>query len=72
MKVLVTGAAGMLGRKFCQRLATNCVIARKKVQSLTMVDIVDSTPIAASPFTIQVGAQSTRSVPTGRPLELPA
>jgi D-erythronate 2-dehydrogenase len=53
MKVLVTGAAGMLGRKFCQRLATNGVIAGKKVQSLTMVDIVDSTPIAASPFTIQ-------------------
>jgi len=52
MRVLVTGAAGMLGRKFCQRLAAAGVIAGQKVQSLTMVDIVDSLRITA-PFDIQ-------------------
>ncbi|HEX6567185.1 MAG TPA: D-erythronate dehydrogenase [Chthoniobacterales bacterium] len=51
MKVLVTGAAGMLGRKFCQELATVGVIAGQKVESLTMVDIVESPPIPGSPFT---------------------
>ena len=54
MKVLVTGAAGMLGRKFCQELVAKGVIASRKVESLTMVDIVDSPPME-SPF-------ATRSV----------
>ena len=53
MKVLVTGAAGMLGRKFCQELATRGVIAGQKVESLTMIDIVESPPIPGSPFTIR-------------------
>src|SRR6201998_4222792 len=53
MKVLVTGAAGMLGRKFCQELAAQGMIAGRKVGSLTMVDIVDSPSIPGSPFTIR-------------------
>ena len=53
MKVLVTGAAGMLGRKFCQELAAKAEIAGRKVESLTMVDIVDSPPIVASPFPVR-------------------
>ena len=53
MKVLVTGAAGMLGRKFCLELAAQGVIAGRKVESLTMVDIVESPPIPGSPFTIR-------------------
>src|SRR6201984_3743066 len=53
MKVLVTGAAGMLGRKFSQELATQGVIAGQKVESLTMADIVESPPIPGSPFAIR-------------------
>jgi nucleoside-diphosphate-sugar epimerase len=53
MKVLVTGAAGMLGRKFCQELAARGEIAGRKVESLTMVDIVDSPPILRSPFAVR-------------------
>src|ERR1700741_2247207 len=53
MKVLVTGAAGMLGRKFCQKLATQGVIAGQKVESLTMADIVESPPIPGTPFAIR-------------------
>ena len=52
MKVLVTGAAGMLGRKFCEKLAAVGTIAGKKVESLMMADIVESAPIAGSPFPI--------------------
>jgi D-erythronate 2-dehydrogenase len=53
MKVLVTGAAGMLGRKFCQELAAQGVIAGQKVESLTMADIVESPPIPESPFSVR-------------------
>src|SRR5260221_11066609 len=53
MKVLVTGAAGMLGRKFCQELAARGEIAGRKVESLTMVDIVDSPPILRGPFGVR-------------------
>ena len=53
MKVLVTGAAGMLGRKFCEKLVTAGTIAGKKVEGLTMADIVDGPGIAGSAFPIE-------------------
>jgi len=56
MKVLVTGAAGMLGRKFCEKLVAVRSIAGKEVEGLTMADIVDPPPIAGTPFPIQSAA----------------
>jgi D-erythronate 2-dehydrogenase len=53
MKVLVTGAAGMLGRRFCERLAAVGMIGGKKVDSLTAADIIDAQAIAGSPFPVK-------------------
>jgi nucleoside-diphosphate-sugar epimerase len=53
MKVLVTGAAGMLGHRFCRKLAQTGTIAGKKVESLTMTDVVESPAIADAPFKIR-------------------
>ena len=53
MKVLVTGAAGMLGLKFCRKLAETGIIAREHVESLTMADVIESPLIADAPFKIR-------------------
>ena len=53
MKVLVTGAAGMLGLKFCRKLAETGIIAGGHVESLTMADVIESPPIADAPFKIR-------------------
>lgn len=53
MKVLVTGAAGMLGFKFCRKLAETGIIAGKQVESLTMADVIESPLIAGAPFKIR-------------------
>jgi D-erythronate 2-dehydrogenase len=53
VKVLVTGAAGMIGRKFCQRLVKTAAIAGSRVQALTMADVVPPAAIPGAPFAIR-------------------
>lgn len=50
MKILVTGAAGMIGRKFCERLARDGRIGDKAVSSLRMVDVVAPAQLAGASF----------------------
>jgi len=53
MKVLVTGAAGMLGRSFCKKLAETGIIAGRNVERLTMTDVIESPAIPSAPFKIR-------------------
>ena len=49
MKILVIGAAGMVGRKLVERLARDGALAGEKIASLEAVDIVAPAPLEA-PF----------------------
>jgi len=42
MKILVTGSGGMIGRKLVERLVQDKTLAGKTIESLTLVDVVDS------------------------------
>ena len=42
MKILVTGSAGMIGRKLVERLVADKTLGGKPIQSLTLVDVVES------------------------------
>ena len=49
MKVLVTGAAGMIGQKLTDRLATEAQLGRKTIEQITLFDVVEATaPIDAA------------------------
>lgn len=52
MKILITGSAGMIGKKLVQRLVKDRQLAGKPMESLTLVDIVASpVPPGAPPQT---------------------
>ncbi len=55
MKILVTGAAGMIGRKLCERLARESKLGGKPIDALHMVDIVEPKAPEAT-FAIKTGA----------------
>src|SRR3954471_24710408 len=42
MKILVTGSGGMIGRKLVERLVAEKSLGGKPIDSLTLVDVVDS------------------------------
>ncbi|MFV0281625.1 MAG: D-erythronate dehydrogenase [Rhodoblastus sp.] len=52
MKVLVTGAAGMIGRKFCQRLAADGAIAGRKISALHMMDVIAAGDLPGAAFAV--------------------
>src|SRR5271166_6289381 len=52
MKVLVTGAAGMVGRKFCEAFAKHRTIGSSSVDRLTMADTITPDPPAGVPFSV--------------------
>lgn len=52
MKILVTGAAGMLGRKLIERLAREGKLGSSKITQLNRVDVVLAAPPPPSEFAI--------------------
>jgi D-erythronate 2-dehydrogenase len=52
MNVLVIGAAGMIGRKFCEELAKRMRIGSKPVDRLTMADAITPAAPAGVPFSV--------------------
>src|ERR1700761_6843546 len=49
MKILVTGSGGMIGRKLVERLVQDRTLGGKTIESLTLVDVVDSPIPAGAP-----------------------
>ena len=55
MKILVTGAAGMIGQKLCARLARDSALGERPISSLHMVDVA-APALAAAAFPVTVEA----------------
>jgi len=53
MNVLVIGAAGMIGRKFCEMLVKRPTIGSCEVRQLTMTDVFAAPALAAPPFEVR-------------------
>ena len=51
MKILVTGSAGMIGRKLVERLVKDKSLGGQPIQSLTLVDVADSPIPEGAPAT---------------------
>ena len=53
MRVLVVGAAGMLGRKLAERLARDDVVAGAHVSHMSLVDVVEPACPSGAAFPIE-------------------
>ncbi len=56
MKALVIGAAGMVGRKLCERLAREGALGGRAIDELAMVDVIAPTAPAGAPFKVTTQA----------------
>jgi D-erythronate 2-dehydrogenase len=56
MQVLVTGAAGMIGRKLTERLVGTGLIGERRITRLRLHDIVEPTIPATAPFRVETAA----------------
>lgn len=56
MNILVIGAAGMVGRKLCERLARDGSLGGKAIAKLDMVDVIAPSAPAGATFPVSTGA----------------
>ena len=72
VKILIIGAAGMVGRKLAEKLAKNGTLGGKQITSMTLYDVV-SPEVPAAPFEIEAltgdlpAAGETDKLVVGRP-----
>ena len=64
MKILVTGAGGMIGRKLVERLAKDKALNGKPIDSMRLVDVVDSPIPDGAPAQAIVADFSEKGVAT--------
>ena len=50
MRLLVTGAAGMIGSKLVERLAADGALAGRPIAAMTVADVTEPAPPAGAPF----------------------
>jgi nucleoside-diphosphate-sugar epimerase len=50
LKILVIGAAGMIGRKLCERLARDGALAGRRIEEANLVDVVPPGPPSSADF----------------------
>lgn len=62
MRILITGAAGMIGRKLLRRLVAKPSLGGRNIKGILLHDIVKAAPIDEMPFETQ-GIASDLSVP---------
>src|SRR5487761_915535 len=55
MRILILGAAGMVGRKLTQRLCRDGTLAGQKITSLHLVDVIAPTAPEGAPFKVERG-----------------
>jgi nucleoside-diphosphate-sugar epimerase len=67
LKILVTGAAGMIGRKLCERLAREGKLGGKPITALHMVDVIEPKAPQAT-FPIKTSAADISQEPAVRAL----
>ncbi len=68
MKILITGAAGMLGRKLALRLTANEQINGRPIQQITLFDVVAATAPNDSPFPVAIESGDLRDASTVKQL----
>lgn len=56
MKILILGAAGMIGRKLLARLATSDGLGGVAIDTAILHDVVDPTPLRSFPFAVECHA----------------
>ncbi len=54
MRVVVTGAAGMLGRKLVERLAGDGVLGAERISEMVLVDVVVPPPVEADEIDVRI------------------
>src|SRR5438445_7988721 len=57
MHILVTGAAGMIGRKLTARLAKDGAVHGRAIEKLTLADVVAAQPPAAIVSAVEIVTQ---------------